>query len=95
MSQAFSIDSSSGVRIRDLTIQNAQQMHFTISRSDTIRVSGVRIRSPRDSPNTDGIHISDSTNIAIQNCRIGTGMHNCLKSLVYTDDKKFGTQVIN
>nr|CAD1822902.1 unnamed protein product [Ananas comosus var. bracteatus] len=24
-------------------------------------------------PNTDGIHISDSTNIAIQNCRIGTG----------------------
>ncbi|OAY73083.1 putative polygalacturonase, partial [Ananas comosus] len=70
---AFSIDSSSGVRIRDLTIQNAQQMHFTISRSDTIRVSGVRIRSPRDSPNTDGIHISDSTNIAIQNCRIGTG----------------------
>ncbi|XP_072992190.1 probable polygalacturonase At1g80170 [Typha latifolia] len=70
---ALTLDSCSGVRVKDLTIQSAQQMHFTISRSDAIRVSGVHIRSPRDSPNTDGIHISDSTNVAIQNCRIGTG----------------------
>ncbi|XP_008812696.2 probable polygalacturonase At1g80170 [Phoenix dactylifera] len=70
---ALTIDSSSGVRVKDLTIQNAQQMHFTISRSDAIRVSGLRVRAPSDSPNTDGIHISESTNVAIQNCHIGTG----------------------
>ncbi|KAG1348261.1 hypothetical protein COCNU_06G020900 [Cocos nucifera] len=71
--QALTIDSSSRVRVKDLTIQNAQQMHFTISRSDAIRVSGLRVRAPQDSPNTDGIHISESTNVAIQNCHIGTG----------------------
>ncbi|KAI0510315.1 hypothetical protein KFK09_010916 [Dendrobium nobile] len=70
---AMTIDSSSKVRVKGLTIQSAQQMHFTISRSVAIRISGVRVDSPPDSPNTDGIHISESTDISIQNCRIGTG----------------------
>ncbi|WOL04246.1 hypothetical protein Cni_G12967 [Canna indica] len=59
--------------VKNLTIQFAQHMHFTISRSEAIRVSGVRILAPEDSPNTDGIHITRSTNVAIQNCHIGTG----------------------
>ena len=71
--QALTIDSSTGVRVKGLTVQSAQQIHFTISKSDAVRVSGIHARSPRDSPNTDGIHISESTNIAIQNCNIGTG----------------------
>lgn len=74
MLQAVTIDSSSGIKVKDLTIQFAQQMHFTISRSEAIRISGVRIIAPSDSPNTDGIHITDSTNVAIQNCHIGTGI---------------------
>ncbi|WOL04248.1 hypothetical protein Cni_G12969 [Canna indica] len=70
---ALTIDSSSAIMVKNLTIQFAQQMHFTISRSEAIRVSGVRILAPEDSPNTDGIHITRSTNVAIQNCHIGTG----------------------
>lgn len=73
--QALTIDASSGVRVQDLTIQSAQQMHFTIYRSDAIKVSDVRVQSPRDSPNTDGIHISNSSNVTIQNVQIGTGMY--------------------
>ncbi|KAK1268858.1 putative polygalacturonase [Acorus gramineus] len=70
---ALTIDKSSAVKIQDLTIQNSQQMHFTISRSDTVRVSNVLIASPANSPNTDGIHISGSTGVVLQNCNIGTG----------------------
>ncbi|KAG0452257.1 hypothetical protein HPP92_026036 [Vanilla planifolia] len=70
---ALTIDSSSKVRVKGLTIQSAQQMHFTIFRSKTIRVSGVRVKSPPDSPNTDGIHISESSDVSIHNCKIGTG----------------------
>ncbi|PKA55172.1 putative polygalacturonase [Apostasia shenzhenica] len=70
---ALTIDSSSNLRVKDLTIQSAQQIHFTISKSEAARISGIRVKSPRDSPNTDGIHISESTDISIQNCRIGTG----------------------
>lgn len=70
---AVTIDSSSGIRVKGLTIQNSQQMHFVISHSDSVRVSNVLISAPGDSPNTDGIHISASTNITLLNCKIGTG----------------------
>ncbi|RRT72000.1 hypothetical protein BHM03_00041485, partial [Ensete ventricosum] len=74
--KALTIDSSSAIRVKGLTVQSAQQMHFTISRSDAVRISGVRILAPEDSPNTDGIHITESSNVAIQNCHIGTGKDN-------------------
>ncbi|KAL8459712.1 hypothetical protein ACS0TY_036995 [Phlomoides rotata] len=70
---AFTIDSSSGVRVKGLTIQNSQQMNFVVSRSDSVRVLNVKVSAPGDSPNTDGIHITESTNVVLQNCKIGTG----------------------
>ncbi|KAM3357309.1 putative polygalacturonase [Capsicum galapagoense] len=71
--RALTIDSSSRIRVKGLTFQNSQQMHFVISRSDSVRVNGVKVSSPGDSPNTDGIHISESTNVVLQDCKIGTG----------------------
>ncbi|CAH9071201.1 unnamed protein product, partial [Cuscuta europaea] len=70
---AFTIDLSSAIKVKDLTIQNSQQMHFTISRSESVRVTGVKVSSPGDSPNTDGIHITESKNVVLQSCQIGTG----------------------
>ncbi|CAI9778173.1 unnamed protein product [Fraxinus pennsylvanica] len=70
---ALTIDSSSAIRVKGLTIQNSQQMHFVISKSNSVRVSDVKVSAPEDSPNTDGIHITESTNIILQNCKIGTG----------------------
>ena len=72
-SQALTIDTSSSIKVKGLTIQNSQQMHFTISRCDSVRILGVKVASPGDSPNTDGIHISESTNVIVQDCKIGTG----------------------
>lgn len=71
--QALTIYASSGIKVKDLTIQNGQQMNFVISRSDAIRITGVKVSAPEDSPNTDGIHITESTNVVLQNSKIGTG----------------------
>ncbi|OEL20842.1 putative polygalacturonase [Dichanthelium oligosanthes] len=70
---AVTIDLSRGVRVKGLRVQNAQQMHLTVYRSRNVRLAGVRIDAPEDSPNTDGIHVAESTAVTIQNCRIGTG----------------------
>ncbi|KNA06049.1 hypothetical protein SOVF_184660 [Spinacia oleracea] len=70
---ALTIESSSSIRVKGLTIQNSQQMHFVISHCDSVRVSNVLVSSPEDSPNTDGIHITGSTNVALLDCKIGTG----------------------
>ncbi|KAL5723819.1 hypothetical protein ACHQM5_007166 [Ranunculus cassubicifolius] len=70
---ALTIQSSSAVRVKGLTIRNSQQMHFVISSSDSVRVLNVKVSAPETSPNTDGIHITKSTNVVLQDCKIGTG----------------------
>ncbi|KAJ6980459.1 polygalacturonase [Populus alba x Populus x berolinensis] len=72
-SNALTIDSSSAVKVKGLTIKNSQQMNFVISKSASVRISKVTVSSPGDSPNTDGIHITQSTNVVLQDCKIGTG----------------------
>ncbi|KAL6974947.1 hypothetical protein U1Q18_017087 [Sarracenia purpurea var. burkii] len=72
-SNAFTIDSSSAIRVKGLTIRNSQQMHFVVSQSQSVHLSDIEISAPGDSPNTDGIHITGSTNVVLQNCKIGTG----------------------
>ncbi|XP_058195009.1 probable polygalacturonase At1g80170 isoform X2 [Rhododendron vialii] len=70
---ALTIDSSSAVKVKGLTIRNSQQMHFVVSKSVSVRLSDIQISAPGDSPNTDGIHITGSTDVVLQNCNIGTG----------------------
>ncbi|CAI0434671.1 unnamed protein product [Linum tenue] len=67
------IDSSTGVKVKGITVQNSQQMNFVITRCNSVRISDVIISSPGDSPNTDGIHITESTNVVLQDSKIGTG----------------------
>ncbi|XWS22610.1 hypothetical protein CRYUN_Cryun29cG0051000 [Craigia yunnanensis] len=75
---ALTIDSSSSIKVKGLTIQNSQQMNFVISKSESVRVYEVQVSCPGDSPNTDGIHITGSTNVVLQDCKIGTEDKNTL-----------------
>ncbi|CAN6446264.1 unnamed protein product [Victoria cruziana] len=70
---AFTILSSSAVSVSSLSFKDSQQIHFTVSHSDAVRIIDVNVEAPGDSPNTDGIHISQSTNVLVQNVKIGTG----------------------
>lgn len=46
---------------------------MVIFASEKVKVHNLRISAPSDSPNTDGIHIGDSTRISISRSEIGTG----------------------
>ncbi|KAF5793569.1 putative endo-polygalacturonase [Helianthus annuus] len=70
---AFTIDQSSAIKVKGLTFQNSQQMNFVISHCQSVRIYSVLVSSPEDSPNTDGIHLTGSTNVVIQNSKIATG----------------------
>ncbi|KAI3816796.1 hypothetical protein L1987_16501 [Smallanthus sonchifolius] len=63
----------SAIKVKGLTFKNSQQMHFVISRCESVRIFSVLVSAPEDSPNTDGIHLTGSTNVVIQNTKIGTG----------------------
>ncbi|XP_029126788.1 polygalacturonase isoform X3 [Cajanus cajan] len=59
--------------VENLTIENAQQIHVSFQDSVNVKVSGLNVTSPEDSPNTDGIHVTNTQNIQISNSVIGTG----------------------
>ena len=73
-SQGFVIENSNNVHIDGLTFVDSPQMHIAFERSTWVHATSLTIQAPKDSPNTDGIHIQHSQNIIIDNIRIGTGI---------------------
>ncbi|XP_074320481.1 polygalacturonase-like [Silene latifolia] len=59
--------------VKDLKIQNAQQMHVSFQKCIHVMASGLTISAPGNSPNTDGIHITNTQNILVTSAVIGTG----------------------
>ncbi|KAK9683004.1 hypothetical protein RND81_10G111900 [Saponaria officinalis] len=59
--------------VNGLRIMNAQQMHLTFQRCNNVRASHLLVKSPATSPNTDGIHLTQSRNIFISRSLLQTG----------------------
>ncbi|GLU08465.1 hypothetical protein SLE2022_253770 [Rubroshorea leprosula] len=59
--------------ISNITLANSKGFHLNIYVSDNIDVYNVNISAPPDSPNTDGVHIGESSNITIASSTIGVG----------------------
>ncbi|KAF7804084.1 Polygalacturonase [Senna tora] len=59
--------------VEGLTIKDAQQIHVSFQHSNYVKASGLTVTAPHDSPNTDGIHVTNTQNIQISSSVIGTG----------------------
>ncbi|XP_039059184.1 polygalacturonase-like [Hibiscus syriacus] len=70
---ALTFYKSKNLVVRNLNIQNAQQIHVSFERCTDVRASSFKITSPEESPNTDGIHITNTQNIQVTSSVIGTG----------------------
>nr|XP_016508200.1 PREDICTED: polygalacturonase-like isoform X1 [Nicotiana tabacum] len=70
---AMFFNNCTNVTVRNLEFKNPQKMHLTISKSEHVEVSRLRLTAPADSPNTDGIHVSGTKDIDIHHCYIETG----------------------
>lgn len=64
---------SKDILIQGLVSVNSQKVHLNISSCENVRVEGVNITAPANSPNTDGIHVAGSTGVTITWANIGTG----------------------
>ncbi|KAA8518187.1 hypothetical protein F0562_015661 [Nyssa sinensis] len=59
--------------VKNLKIQNAQQIHVSFENCENVQASGLTVTAPENSPNTDGIHVTGTQNIHISSSVIGTG----------------------
>uniref|UniRef100_A0A2N9IYY6 endo-polygalacturonase n=1 Tax=Fagus sylvatica TaxID=28930 RepID=A0A2N9IYY6_FAGSY len=77
--------------VKNLKIQDAQQIHVSFEKCMNVQASFLTVTAPEDSPNTDGIHVSDTKGIQISNCIIGTG-DDCI-SIVSGSQKVHATDI--
>ncbi|CAN6829223.1 unnamed protein product [Brassica oleracea] len=70
---ALTLYNLKNLNVKNLRVRNAQQIQISIEKCNNVYVKNVEITVPGDSPNTDGIHITNTQNIRISNSDIGTG----------------------
>lgn len=61
------------VLVTGVTLANSPMFHLVPSHCEDVTIAGVTIRSPADSPNTDGIDPSLCRHVLITRCTIDTG----------------------
>lgn len=71
--QTLEFSNSNNIAINGLTSLNSQMFHIVINGCNNVKAQGVTVSAPGSSPNTDGIHVSSSSDVTIINSRIGTG----------------------
>ncbi|KAL4581613.1 hypothetical protein LXL04_006136 [Taraxacum kok-saghyz] len=64
---------SSDVTVTGITIQNSPQTHLKFDNCQSVQVSEITVSSPGDSPNTDGIHLQNSQDVAIHSSKLACG----------------------
>ncbi|XP_059303575.1 probable polygalacturonase At1g80170 isoform X1 [Lycium ferocissimum] len=70
---ALTFHRCNNLKVRKIKIFNSQQMHLAFTDCKHVSVSHLVVLAPADSPNTDAIHVSSSTQVNIKDCTIGTG----------------------
>ncbi|CAM0874961.1 unnamed protein product [Alopecurus aequalis] len=71
--RSLTIYRSRNVLIQGLTSLNSAGIHVTVQASTGVVIVDTVVSAPGDSPNTDGIHIKQSSDVTIRNAKIGTG----------------------
>ncbi|KAH7446232.1 hypothetical protein KP509_01G046000 [Ceratopteris richardii] len=70
---ALKFSSVSNLKIKDLRIFNSPQIHINFAHCYNVQVAGLQVEAPADSPNTDGIHVSATQNVLIQDSWMASG----------------------
>ncbi|KAL6272954.1 hypothetical protein ACE6H2_023646 [Prunus campanulata] len=81
-SKALIFQKCKNLRVNNLNIQDAQQIHVSFQKCMNVQASNLSIIAPEKSPNTDGIHVTDTQNILITNSVIATETYHDSLSIV-------------
>ncbi|KAG2320288.1 hypothetical protein Bca4012_053360 [Brassica carinata] len=61
------------LEITGISSVNAKAFHMFLVKTTNVNIHNVKIIAPAESPNTDGIHLSNAVNVHIVDSNIGTG----------------------
>ena len=84
--QALAFNACKGLKLIGVTSDDSPRNHISISESNGAVISNININAPANSPNTDGIDISNTNGVQINGGNIGTGMYAVLLKKYYVKD---------
>lgn len=70
---AMSFHRCENLQLMEFTHINSPTVHINLYDCTGANISNLHIVAPHDSPNTDGIDVSKTSNVIIQDCIIETG----------------------
>jgi polygalacturonase len=71
--QALLFERCDGLQLSGLTHINGPGMHIYVVHSQDVTISNIKVESPKDSHNTDGIDLSNSVRVNVHNSIIESG----------------------
>lgn len=71
--QLIKFVASSDVSVQGLRMENSPQFHLKFDGCSRVLVDGLVVSSPASSPNTDGVHVENTSSVRILNSRISNG----------------------
>ncbi|KAL0714666.1 hypothetical protein Bca4012_021645 [Brassica carinata] len=92
-SKALTFYRLKNLNVKNLRVRNAQQIQMSVEKCNSVNIKNVEITAPDDSPNTDGIHITNTQNIRVSNSHIGTGNSNPCDDCISIEDGSQNVQI--
>lgn len=71
--QSLEFSNSNNIFVSGLSSVKSQMFHIVVNGCRNVKFQGMKVSALQTSPNTDGIHIAQSTGVTVLNSRIGTG----------------------
>lgn len=71
--QTLKLIAVSNAMVRQIFLVDSKAFHIHVTDCRRVHIYDVKITSPEESPNTDGVHISTSTGIKVTDSFIGVG----------------------
>lgn len=71
--QSLEFTNSQNILVNGLTALNSQLYHIVVNQCRNVKMQGLKVSAAGNSPNTDGIHVGDSSHVTILNTNIRTG----------------------
>ncbi|KAH0753440.1 hypothetical protein KY285_006588 [Solanum tuberosum] len=90
-SLALTFNNCNNLKVKNLKSKDAQQIHIEFESCTNVVASNLMITASKKSPNTDGVHVTNSQNIQISDTTIGTG-DDCI-SIVSGSQKVHATNI--
>ena len=83
LGQAIRFFGSTNLTMRGIKVINSPQFHIRFDVCQNISVDSIVIKSPGNSPNTDGIHVENTNDVMIHNSVISNGKFSYWTKIIF------------